>query len=104
MGDGRRANPERHRATRDAFAVVPEVGVNVGYQITESLRLFAGYSFIGWSDVARPGDQIDVGLNPNLIPTSATFGAPGGPPRPALAVQRTDFWAQGVNFGVEWRY
>jgi len=92
------------RATRDAFAVVPEVGVNVGYQITESLRLFAGYSFIAWSDVARPGDQIDFGLNPNLIPTSATFGASGRPARPTLAVRGTDFWAQGASFGVEWRY
>src|SRR5262245_58722053 len=91
-------------ATRDAFAVVPEAGVNVGYQITASLRLFACYSLISWSDVARPGDQIDFGLNPNLIPTSATFGAGGGPARPALSVRCTDFWAQGANFGVEWRY
>jgi hypothetical protein len=34
--------------TRDRFAVVPEVGINVGYQVTEHLRAFVGYSFLYW--------------------------------------------------------
>src|SRR5262249_15174735 len=42
--------------SRDQFAVVPEVGINVGYQVTEHLRAFVGYSFLYWSNVARPGD------------------------------------------------
>jgi hypothetical protein len=89
---------------RNAFAVVPEVGANLGYKITERVSLFAGYTFIYWSDVARPGDQIDRSLNPNLIPTSSTYGMPGGPSRPAAGIQRTDFYAHGLNLGVTFRY
>ena len=36
--------------------------------------------------------------------TSATFGAVGGPNRPAFAFRSTDFFAHGANFGVEIRY
>jgi Putative beta barrel porin-7 (BBP7) len=90
--------------TRNAFAVVPEVGINVGFKVTERLSLFAGYSFIYWSDVARPGDQIDRNLNPNLIPTSNTFGMPGGPARPAPGIHSTDFYAHGLNVGATFRY
>ncbi len=88
----------------NAFAVVPEINVNVGFQITEYLRAFAGYSFLYWSQVVGPGDQVDLGLNPNLVPTSNTFGSGGGPAKPALAFHTTDFWAHGINLGVEFRY
>lgn len=90
--------------TRNAFAVVPEVGVNLGLRITERFSAFAGYTFIYWSDVARPGDQIDRNLNPNLIPTSNTFGTPGGPARPAPGIRSTDFYAHGLNVGLSFRY
>src|SRR5205823_2362775 len=32
--------------TRDAFAVVPEAGVNLGYQLNPYVRVFAGYTFL----------------------------------------------------------
>jgi hypothetical protein len=90
--------------TRNAFAVLPEVGVNIGFKIAERWTLFAGYTFVYWSDVARPGDQIDRNLNPNLIPTSSTYGVPGGPARPAAGIHSTDFYAHGLNVGVTFRY
>jgi hypothetical protein len=89
---------------RDTFAVVPEAGVNVGYQINKYLRVYTGYTFLCWSDVARPGDQIDRGVNVNGVPASRTFGGPAVPARPAFAFRGSDFWAQGVNFGLELRY
>jgi hypothetical protein len=89
---------------QDTFAVVPEVGVNLGYQINRYVRIFTGYSFLYWSDVARPGDQIDRGINVNAVPASRTFGVAAVPARPAFAFHGSDFWAQGVNFGLEVRY
>lgn len=86
--------------SRNAFAVVPQVGMNVGYQLTDNLRAFVGYSFLYWSNVVRPGDQIDTGLNRTQIPTSLTGGALVGPARPAVLFRDTDFWAHGVNFGL----
>ena len=48
--------------------------------------------------------QIDLTLNPNLIPTSVTYGAPGGPARPSPAIRGSDWWAQGVTAGLMFRY
>jgi hypothetical protein len=80
------------------------VGINVGYQLTEHLRAFVGYSFLYWTHVARPGDQIDRAVNPTQLPLSTTAPQLTGPARPAPVLRDTDFWAQGISFGVEFRY
>jgi hypothetical protein len=93
------------RFDRNRFAVVPEVDLNVGYQITPYVRAFVGYTFLYWSNVARPGDQIDRVINPAQLPTTPVTGAQTfGPARPAPLLRDTDFWAQGINFGVEVRF
>jgi hypothetical protein len=87
--------------THDKFAVIPEVGFTVGYQWCEHVRLFVGYNFIYWSSVVRPGEQIDTTVNPLRV-----FGSTNvvGPARPAPVFKDTDFWAQGVSFGLEFKY
>jgi hypothetical protein len=65
---------------RDRFTVIPEVGLNVGYQFTPWARAWIGYNFLYWSSVVRPGDQV------------------------ATAPKASDFWAQGLNFGVGFRF
>ena len=86
----------------DEFAVVPEVGITLGYQLTRRLRATFGYSFLYWRDVARPGEQIDTRVNPNLFaPEEDPFS---GPLRPQFVLHDTDFWAQGLNFGVDYRW
>jgi hypothetical protein len=86
--------------SRNRFAWAPEVGVNVGYQLTDHLRAFVGYDFLYLSSVVRPGNQVDFAVNSNqLAPPLA-----GGPARPAFAFHGSDFWAQGINFGLEFRY
>ncbi len=47
------------RYTANDFGVVPEVQVKLGYDITPSLRISAGYDFLYESSVVRPGDQIN---------------------------------------------
>ena len=90
--------------TRDHFAVVPEVGVKVGYQVTEHLRVFVGYTFLYLSNVLRPGELIDRTVNVSQLPSILGPGTLVGAPRPALTFKDTDFWTQGVNFGLELRY
>jgi hypothetical protein len=92
------------RFTSDTFAVAPEVNLNVGLRFTEQLRGFVGYTFLYWSNVTRPGNQIDRGLNLTQVPTSQLFGAAAGPARPVFPLATTDFWAQGLSFGLEVRY
>jgi hypothetical protein len=92
------------RFTNHAFAVAPEASFTLKFRLTERLQLFGGYSFFYWSRVARPSDQVDTTVNPNFVPTSTTFGASGGPQRPAFNFRSTDFFAHGANFGFEFRY
>jgi len=86
------------------FTVVPELELNVAYQIRPGLLIRAGYDLIYWSDVARAGNQIDRAVNPNLVPSDQNFGTPGGPARPAFNFNHTDFWAQGFTAGLEYRF
>jgi hypothetical protein len=93
------------RVTRDEFTAVPEVGVTVGYQLTSSLRVFAGYDLLIMSNVFRPGNQLDRTITFSQTVQNSIAGnasAPGD--RPIVPLVGSSFWAQGANFGFEWRY
>jgi hypothetical protein len=83
----------------DEFAVVPELGVTLGYQLNPCWRVTAGYSFIYWSRVARAGDQIDQDINPDLFPPEQV--AVTTHLRPEFNLHYQDFWAQGLTLGLE---
>jgi hypothetical protein len=88
--------------TRDRFTMVPELGINFGYQMTRRLRGTVGYSLIYWGNVVRPGDQIDLDVNTNLLPPEVTPFT--GALRPQFQFQQTDYWVQGLSFGAEFRW
>ena len=69
------------------FAVVPEVNLILYYQLTSYLRTTVGYSFLYWSDVVRPGSQIDRNVDSRQIPTGEYFipGVAASSPGCALA-------------------
>ncbi|MFN4259617.1 MAG: BBP7 family outer membrane beta-barrel protein [Gemmataceae bacterium] len=92
------------RHSRGRVAVVPEWNVNVGYQLHPHCRAFVGYSFLYLSNVVRPGDQIDLNVDVTQIPNFATDAQPANVNQPAVLFRDTDFWAQGLNFGLEFRY
>jgi len=83
----------------DEFAIVPELGVTVGYQLNPCWRVTLGYTFIYWSRVARAGDQIDRDLNTDLLPPEEEEVTTHL--RPAFNLTYTDFWAQGLTAGLE---
>jgi hypothetical protein len=87
---------------RDKFTMVPELGVTLGYQMTRRLRATAGYSLIYWGNVVRPGDQVDLDVNPNLLPPEIDPFT--GPLRPQFEFVETDYWVQGLSFGGEFRW
>jgi hypothetical protein len=89
---------------RNELAFIPELGINVGFQMTSHLKVFLGYSVLWIDNVARAGDQIDTTINPSQLPTPRGQGALNGAARPAFHFEGTDFWAQGINFGLELRY
>ena len=82
------------------LSLMPELGVTLGYDVTRHMRATVGYSFIYWSNVARPGDQIDTDVNASQFPPGTSSGAA----RPNFVFHTTDFWAQGLNVGLEYRF
>ena len=86
--------------SKNDFAVVPEINLNVGYQVTDHFRAFIGYSFLYWSNVSTSGDLINQTVNPTQLPP----GTLQGPAQPAFQWHDSNFWAHGINFGGEFRY
>lgn len=93
------SNIGRYRSSD--FAVLPEIGLTVGYQLTNHLRVMGGYTLLYWDHLSRPGDQIDLRVNTSQPPLG---GGLVGPARPAFAFGDSDFWAQGLSVGFELRY
>ena len=85
--------------TSDQFSMVPELGLTLGYDLTCHLRATVGYSFIYWSNVSRPGDQIDLNVSPSQFPPTTQTAT-----MPAFVQHTTDFWAQGINVGLDYRF
>jgi Putative beta barrel porin-7 (BBP7) len=92
--------------SRNRFAVAPEATFRLGYNLTEWAQLFVGYDFLYIDHVARPGDQIDRGINQTQLLALTGLPAPAlvGPARPAFAFQDSSFWAQGISFGLAFRF
>ncbi len=87
---------------QDEFSVIPELNLNLGYQLTDHFRATVGYTFLYWSNVVRPGDQIDLDLNPALLPPQQDPLT--GANRPGFKFDTTDYWAQGISIGGEYRW
>lgn len=82
------------------FAVMPELGATLGLDVTERLRATVGYTFLYISNVARPGDQLDLDIS-GLTIYDGTASATGRP-RPDL--RTSDFWTHGLNVGLEYSF
>jgi hypothetical protein len=90
----------------DHFVVIPELNFKIGYELNDHWRVWAGYDFLFVSNVVRPGDQIDRRLNPSQIPLPPPAGAQPlvGVAQPAVLFRTTTFIAQGVSFGLQYRW
>jgi Putative beta barrel porin-7 (BBP7) len=85
--------------SRDRFAFIPELNCNLAYQINDEWSFTMGYSFLYFSDVAVAGGQIDRTINLSQNP-----GPLVGSARPAPLLTSTDYWAQGLSLGVDYRF
>ena len=87
--------------TRSRFAVIPEFGVNLHRQLNPCWKVNLGYTIMVVTNVVRPGDQIDLQVDPNQFPPPATAGPFTSP---AFAFNDSDIWLQGLNVGLEYNY
>lgn len=88
---------------RNRFAVLPEGEIGIGYHFTHYFRAYVAYNVLILTDAVRPANVIDPTINfghiPNAIVTNPSTAA-----RPAPVFGESDFWAQGINVGLEFRY
>lgn len=96
------AGPNLGAFENDEFSVVPEATVNVGYMATPNLRVHVGYNFLYWSNVTRPGDQIDRVVDLSFVPNAPPV--PTTVTRPLPTFTQSGFWTQGIQFGAEYRW
>ena len=88
------------------FTALPSLELKLGYDITQRIRAFAAYDVLYWNKVVQPGNQIDhtVNLSQNAVLDPNGVGKLVGPAQPAPLSNQSNFWAQGINFGLEFRY
>ncbi|MCS7270760.1 MAG: BBP7 family outer membrane beta-barrel protein [Gemmataceae bacterium] len=87
----------------DRFSVVPEVTMQVGYRLTPNWQLYVGYNFLYWTNVMRPGDQIDRVVDLTQVPNAPPVPF-SGQFRPRPPFRQSDLLVSGLQFGVEWRW
>jgi hypothetical protein len=93
------------RYSRNDLGFIPELGANLGYQLTPRLRATFGYTFMYWGNVARAGEQIDFNVNSNYLARKPVPSVPFGDPRhPLFAFNENSFWAQGISTGLDLRW
>jgi len=90
---------------RSRISILPEVGVTLGYQCTNNIRIFGGVNALCWTNVARAGEQINRNVNATYIadPTTGVRN-PSGAPAPTFHFRDENFYGYGYSFGVEFRW
>lgn len=84
----------------DVFTMIPQLGLELGYQVNHNWRAYFGYNVLFWDRVARSSSQVDLNLDPrNFAPATA-----GALPFPAFSGKTESFWAHGINLGLERRF
>lgn len=79
--------------TQDSFCFIPELTLSLRYHFTDALAVSVGYNLIWISDVVLGADHLD-----RVVDLSQASG------RPAFAFDETDYWAQGINFGLHYDF
>jgi hypothetical protein len=87
---------------RRQLGCVAEANLRLGYRISEHWTASVGYTFLYWGDIIRPAGQINPPVDPRTVPSSLAYN-------PAVAaapfqLHSTDYCAQGLTFGLEYRY
>jgi hypothetical protein len=89
------------RETANRVTLVPEIGVKSQLALASWCSVSLGYSLLYWNKVLCPGDQMSPLVNPTQLPLR---GPVSGPLDPKPLFLHTDYFAQGINLGVEFRY
>jgi hypothetical protein len=87
--------------TRNDFVVIPEISLEAGYMLNCHWRATIGYNLIYWGSVQRSGNAIDLNIDPRNIPGGLEDSATHFP---QFRFCGSNFWAQGIRAGLEYRF
>jgi Putative beta barrel porin-7 (BBP7) len=90
--------------THNTFTALPELSVTLSCQLTNNVRIFAGYNLLYWPTVVRPADQLDMRIDPRQVPTDQTFIPGFHGQGPQTTFNSTSFFANGFTVGVEFGF
>ncbi len=98
------SNIGHHKHTE--FSVIPEANINVGYPITDCLKVQVGYTFIYVNKLLRASKQIDRNINPSQSAAIDYTSTPAlvGEASPKPLAKTSSFWVQGFNAGLVYRF
>jgi len=91
------------RHSRDRICFVPEAEFKIGYYFTSWLRGYVGYNVLYVSDVVRTGNQTGISTTSVQAMVGGTTSMVNVS-QPVFRFQDTHVWAQGIDFGLEFRY
>ena len=97
------AGPNLGRFVNERISVVPEGNASIGWNITTRLKAYVGYNVVVWTNVARPGDQIDRTVDLRFVPNAPQL-VPTNLDRPSVPFVRADFLVHGLQFGMQGRW
>jgi len=97
------AGPNLGRFVNERISVVPEGNASIGWNITTRLKAYVGYNVVVWTNVARPGDQIDRTVDLRFVPNAPQL-VPTSVERPSVPFVRADFLVHGLQFGMQGRW
>lgn len=93
------SNIGHERANR--VTLVPELSFKSRLAVTSWCSLTLGYSLLYWNKVLCPGDQMSPLVNITQLPFQ---GPVSGPLDPKPQFNHTDYFAQGLDLGIEFRF
>jgi hypothetical protein len=93
-----------------ALSGVVELGLRLGYRLTDAATFYIGYNALYVGSVLRPGDQVNRNINTTATPLAAASRASGsaiptgGPAGPTVEMNSSGVWTHGVSAGLTFRF
>jgi hypothetical protein len=93
------------RYSNDEYAVIPEVNLAVGVNLSRCCTATMGYNLLYMNHIVRPGSVINPVVNNAQIPASSTYGNTGTTPTITdIFSQQSTMLLHGLSFGLTWKY
>ena len=90
----------------NALSGLAEIGLRLGYRLTDRIVPYISYNALYVGSVLRPGTALNPNINTTATPLAAASRASGhsvpveGSTGPTVETQSTDVWTQGISIGL----